>query len=588
MTSTTGPTTTPAAGLPRRSTEVKPIWFGSEERPLFGMFHVPESGFARAGVVVCPPFGRDYQNANYTLRCLGDEMTARGFCTLRFDYDGTGDSAGTGNETQRVRSWLDSITAAVATMRASGVGSVFIVGVGLGATLAALVGEADGNIDGLVLWDPEPSGKDYLSRQRALSAMSFNVPTMTTDGSVDAPGIFIDALTAGDLRKLDLSNLSESHTRMLVLVRPDRDATSLQNRLRGELVEWGEAIGHARMIDDVTHPAVPREAVDRIVRWVGTHAQHEPQPISVPGWTGPMSIPGPSGRSSIVETPVWVGETGLFGIVTESPVHNAGPTAIFLSVANGYRVGPARTWVDLARRWAETGLRSIRVDLSGLGDSPLRHKEQADFEWCAPEAFDDVEEVARWCSPSDPSDVILVGLCASGYQAIDSAFHLTPRGVVAINPNLSFVPPEIRDGRSLDPRRRVVMGSSQLQERFRSDSPLVRVRRTFPRLLWRAKIWKTAPQQRSAAWLPELDAVGSDVLIVSGKGSFMPIRYGASPRQLNELERRGRFRLAYLPELEHGLLIARQRLEVQDLVTEHVRMRFGCKEPEAVTGNSWP
>jgi hypothetical protein len=259
-----------------------------------------------------------------------------------------------------------------------------------------------------------------------------------------------------------------------------------------------------------------------------------------------------------------------------------------MSVANGYRVGPARTWVDLARRWAETGLRSIRIDFSGLGDSPLRYAEQPDFEWGAPEAFDDVEEVARWCSPSDPSDVVLVGLCASGYQAIDSAFHLTPRGVVAINPNLSFVPPEVRDGRSLDPRRRVVMGSSQLQERFRSDSPLVRVRRTFPRLLWRAKIWKTAPRERSAAWLPELDAVGSDVLIVSGKGSYLPIRYGASPRQLNELERRGRFRLAYLPELEHGLLIARQRLEVQDLVTEHVRMRFGCKEPEAVAGNSRP
>ena len=179
MTSPTEPTTAPDAGSPRRSTEVKPIWFGSEGRPLFGMFHVPESGFARAGVVVCPPFGRDYQNANYTLRCLGDEMTAHGVCTLRFDYDGTGDSAGTGNEPQRVKSWLDSITAAVAAMRASGVESVFIVGVGLGATLAALVGEADGNIDGLVLWDPEPSGKDYLSRQRALSAMSFDVPTMT-------------------------------------------------------------------------------------------------------------------------------------------------------------------------------------------------------------------------------------------------------------------------------------------------------------------------------------------------------------------------------------------------------------------------
>ena len=550
-----------------------------------GCFTNPESGFARAGVVVCPPFGRDYLHAHYTLRCLGDAMTARGICALRFDYDGTGDSAGTGNEPQRVSSWLDSISVAVATMRASGVGSVFVVGMGLGATLAARVVEADGNIDGIVLWDPEFSGKAYISRQRALSGIAFNVSTMTTDGSVDLPGILFDAPTAADLRKVDLSSLRDSETPMLVLIRPDRDATRFQNRLRGDLIEWGEAIGHSRMIDEVSNAkiAVPREAVDRIVKWVDTHALREPQLISVPGWTGPTSIPGPSGRSSLVETPVWIGDTGLFGIVAESPVRNAGPTAIFLSVAQGHRIGPARSWVDLARAWAETGLRSIRIDFSGLGDSPLRHQEQRDFDWCAPEAFDDVEEVARWCSPSDPSDIILIGLCASGYQAIDSAFHLTPRGVVAINPDISFLPPEIHDGRSMDPRRRVVMGSSRLQEWFRSDSPLVRVRRTFPNLAWRAKAWRTPSPQRSAAWLQELDAVGSDVLIVSGEDSFRPIRLGASPRLLTQLDGRGRLRLAYLPELEHGLLIARQRLEVQDLVTEHIRMRFGCKEPEAVT-----
>jgi dienelactone hydrolase len=510
-------------------------------------------------------------------------MTARGVCTLRFDYDGMGDSAGTGNDPHRVRSWLDSITAAVATMRASGVESVFVVGMGLGATLAAQVVGADEHIDGLVLWDPEPSGKAYLSRQRALSALSFNVSTTTRDGSLDLPGIIVDSLTAADLRKVDLSNLGKSQTRMLILVRPDRDASRLQDRLRGDLVEWGEAIGHALLIDDGMQITVPKEALDRIVKWVDTHAAHEPQLISVPGWTGPVSIPGPSGRSSIVETPVWVGDTGLFGIVTEPPVYNAGPTAVFLSVSQGHRIGPARSWVDLARRWAETGQRSIRIDFSGLGDSPLRHKEQQTFEWCAPEAFDDVEEIARWCSPSDPSNVILIGLCASGYQAIDSAFSLTPRGLVAINPSVAFLPPEVRDGGSMDPRRRVVMDSSPLQERFRSDSPLVRVRRKFPRLAWRAKMWRTPSRQRSAAWLQELDAVGSDVLIVSGEESFRPIRYGAPPRLLNQLEGRGRLRLACLPELEHGLLIGSQRLEVQDLVTEHVRMRFGCKNPKTVS-----
>jgi hypothetical protein len=367
---------------------------------------------------------------------------------------------------------------------------------------------------------------------------------------------------------------------MLVLVRPDRDAARLQDRLGGDLVEWGEAIGHALLIDDGMQITVPKEALDRIVKWIDTYATHEPQLISVPGWTGPMTIAGPSGHSSMVETPVWVGDTGLFGILTEPPLHNAGPTVIFLSVSQGHRIGPARSWVDIARRLAETGQRSIRIDFSGLGDSPLRHKGQQQFEWCAPEAFDDVEEIARWCSPADPSNVILVGLCASGYQAIDSAFYLTPRGVVAINPSVAFLPPEVRDGGSMDPRRRVVMESSPLQERFRSDSALARLRRKFPRLAWRAKMWRTPSRQRSAAWLKELDAVGSDVLMVSGEESFRPIRYGASPRLLNQLEGRGRLHLTCLPELEHGLLIGRQRLEVQDLVTEHVRMQFGCKDPK--------
>ena len=113
--------------------------------------------------------------------------------------------------------------------------------------------------------------------------------------------------------------LGQSQTRMLVLVRPDRDAARLQDRLGGDLVEWGEAIGHALLIDDGMQITVPKEALDRIVKWIDTYATHEPQLISVPGWTGPMTIAGPSGRSSMVETPVWVGDTGLFGIVTEPP-----------------------------------------------------------------------------------------------------------------------------------------------------------------------------------------------------------------------------------------------------------------------------
>ena len=69
-------------------------WFGPEEGPLFGWLHWPDDGTARAGVVVCPPSGYEAVCAHRTLRVVAERLAERGFAVLRFDYDGTGDSAG--------------------------------------------------------------------------------------------------------------------------------------------------------------------------------------------------------------------------------------------------------------------------------------------------------------------------------------------------------------------------------------------------------------------------------------------------------------------------------------------------------------
>jgi len=182
----------------------------------------------------------------------------------------------------------------------------------------------------------------------------------------------------------------------------------------------------------------------------------------------------------IVERPFFVSPAGLFGIKTEVREAAAGPTALFLSVANEHHIGPARLWVDLARRWAGEGIPSLRFDLSGLGDSPVRHPGQPEFVPHAPEAFADVVDAARAVSPGDPANVILVGLCTSGYQAIDSALDLFPRGVIVINPILSFVPPEFEAGLPLDPNRRVALPKTPAIQAFHHDGPLSPLRRGFP------------------------------------------------------------------------------------------------------------
>lgn len=65
-------------------------------------------------------------------------------------------------------------------------------------------------------------------------------------------------------------------------------------------------------------------------------------------------------------------DRSLAGVVTDpgpAAETDALPAVIFLNSGLMHRVGPNRLYVRLARRLAEQGFRSLRFDLSGIGDS---------------------------------------------------------------------------------------------------------------------------------------------------------------------------------------------------------------------------
>jgi hypothetical protein len=119
------------------------------------------------------------------------------------------------------------------------------------------------------------------------------------------------------------------------------------------------------------------------------------------------------------EEPLQLGEGGrLFGILSEpvaKPVgHEERPVFLLLNAGLLHRVGPSRLHVQMAREFARMGFTSLRVDLSGKGDSPARGS-MTNRESVARD-FDDICAglKSRYGSPS----LALAGLCSGADNAV--------------------------------------------------------------------------------------------------------------------------------------------------------------------------
>jgi hypothetical protein len=552
-----------------------PVWFGPPDRLLFGLFHTPDGVRARGGVVLCAPLGRDYLLAHYALRRYAVRLEEKGFCVVRFDYDGTGDSVGKSTDPDRVASWLGGVSQAVQLLRDSGIRWVALAGMRSGALLADAAAGADGSIDALVLIDPIQSGRSFVSEQRAMATMSLGVRASREDGSVETPGVVYDKQTVEDLKKLRIgAGSGPSARRVLVLTRRGTSVDGgLGERLDGGSVDWDELTGQQDLIDaEVPNQRLPLDDIERVTEWVSSVAPPEEVPVKVPRRAGAVAVAdGPDGRQ-VVERPVSLGPAGLFGIATEVPGRSSGPTIVFLNVATEPHVGPSRLWVELARQWAVSGVRSVRVDMSGLGESPVRPGEP-EFVIRLPVHFDDVTDIAKAVSPDDPSDVVLVGLCSSAYQALDSAMGLHPRGVIALNPVLTFRPPEMLAGQPVHERRRVALPRGNVIQQFSGEGTLSGLRKRFPGLGWRIRTLM-AFSNRPMVWLKELTVSGVDLMFICGDREARPIRQGSTSHATSRLAASGLFRFEFIPDLDHGLLVSSHRERIRDLVTEHVMTRF--------------
>lgn len=228
-----------------------PLYFGTSTARLFGVYHPAESAHHRScGVVICAPFGHEYIRAHRLLRQLAVQLSRGGFHVLRFDYLGCGDSAGDA-EHGSPSQWIADIATAIDELRdTSEVRRVCLVGLRLGATLAASAANQRDDVDAVVLWDPILDGGRYLEDLQLLqrSWLSDRPGSRRFAFKRRVPEVIgfpiTDAMRA-ELEHTALEETSRSALRRIVVL-DSEDHESQQQWVVDAAGQWPDVMRHAR------------------------------------------------------------------------------------------------------------------------------------------------------------------------------------------------------------------------------------------------------------------------------------------------------------------------------------------------------
>lgn len=188
---------------------MNPSFFGPPGAQLLGLHHAPHTASRGHGVVLCSPAPHETARTHWAFRKLADLLMKAGFDVLRFDYRGTGDSAGELADTTPSQ-WAEDIERAVRELKdVSGARKLSAVGFRMGALCLAQAAGQGLSLDSLVMWEPVVRVDDWLDELRLIARQlrreTLLVPQPTQPGEL--LGFVLPPALERVWRALDLTKL---------------------------------------------------------------------------------------------------------------------------------------------------------------------------------------------------------------------------------------------------------------------------------------------------------------------------------------------------------------------------------------------
>ena len=402
-------------------------WAGGERGTFVHIARPAEP--SGVGLVIVPPFGFEGLCAWRPLRHLAERAATAGLLAVRVDVDGTGDSTGDDLDPARLEAWVTSVGVACDVARSEGADRIVLCGVRIGALIAALAAGRRADVAGFVGIAAVATGKAWLREAKMMQGALGLAPAPAGSGDEhdELVGFAITGETRAALQQIDLTRSAAPAPSVLLI---DRDNMPGNDK-------WAQAIGaevvrlpgYTEMVLDPHRAQVPEQIFAKVIAYARAVPAIEPVPAA------PVEVRARHGGEEVVDI------AGMAAVVAR-PTGRPTRAVILLNAGATRRIGPNRLHVALARRLAADGDLVVRVDLSGLGDSPTRAGSR-DNEVYSRHAVDDVGAVVAWTRTQGATRVAAVGLCSGAYHAQKAAAAGQPIDlVVPINPLTFYWTPD--------------------------------------------------------------------------------------------------------------------------------------------------
>lgn len=564
----------------------EPRWLPLGDQALAVRVHRPQTEDIRRIIVLAPPFGREQVISSRTLRVLAIRAARdHAALVLRPSWSGTGESTGE-LPADPAAAWAAELLELISAGRRLAPGTpVSVIGLRLGAAVAASILGEPGAAESTVLWEPV-AGRRFVREHQALRRISISQPVAAS--GVELPGVLLTDDQAASLGRLRLPGQTAQTPGAEVVIAEDRVTIE-----KAYGVASRDAVVPLEIIDDVIRRAAPP-----IVPVAGATAEKGISPAqatrALADWPRSWVAPG-SGGAPVRQEFVEIGPHRVPGVIT-SPARAAhapdrGTMAgMVLAAADAEPMdGPTGLWARTARDLAEEGITVLRSDRRGIGDgaSPEALTEPMPY---TEEAVEDVREAIAALRQRVAGPIVGAGLCSGAWFALRCAHDGLDRvaliNTIAWTPRGAYYWRYYRDGvikqalgghsaLQADPSS----WRSQLKERLKTVRDVSR--RSMPSSLRRA-LSRSGMMQSVGQMFSDPRTMPPVVVYIGAEDEAIFDAAGGR-REAQRLRSQGfRIRVESLGDTDHALLAASSR----ELAVEALRDAAGLGAPVPASGGA--